>query len=146
MGRWIKNWFSNYERLDYPIECEGMFFHTVEAFYQANKIPRENAVLRKKVSEMDPASAKRFCSFRSRNFVLRPDWEQIKIEVMRYALNIKFGEGTYWRRRLKETEGLIIEHNNWHDNIWGDCNCPKCKRQPGQNLLGRLLMEIRDNE
>ena len=46
--------------------------------------------------------------------------------------------------KLLETgdEG-IVEWNNWHDNIWGDCICLKCEDIVGTNHLGKLLMRIR---
>lgn len=38
---------------------------------------------------------------------------------------------------------LIEDTTGWCDNIWGNCNCPNCRRIQGQNLLGRILMRIR---
>jgi predicted NAD-dependent protein-ADP-ribosyltransferase YbiA (DUF1768 family) len=38
----------------------------------------------------------------------------------------------------------LVEGTTWHDNIWGNCSCPKCKNIPGQNRLGKLLMQIRE--
>jgi predicted NAD-dependent protein-ADP-ribosyltransferase YbiA (DUF1768 family) len=37
---------------------------------------------------------------------------------------------------------LIVEGNWWHDNFWGDCQCPKCYKI-GANNLGKILMEVR---
>ena len=39
---------------------------------------------------------------------------------------------------------LLIEGNTWHDNYWGDCSCNRCKSKSGENMLGILLMELRD--
>lgn len=144
MSRWIKNWFSNFEKLDEPFRYHGMTFSTVEVFYQCMKIPKEKRSLRKQVSRMTPAAAKRFCSKRRRNFKLRSDWEEVKQKVMGRALGMKFAKGTTWRTRLENTTGLIIEKNNWHDNVWGDCICEKCQHVLGQNLLGKMLTGIRD--
>ena len=37
----------------------------------------------------------------------------------------------------------LVEGNYWHDNVWGDCSCEKCKNIKGQNLLGKQLMQVR---
>lgn len=39
----------------------------------------------------------------------------------------------------------LIEGNDWHDNYWGDCyrGDEHCTG-PGENMLGVLLMELRD--
>ena len=41
-------------------------------------------------------------------------------------------------------EELCENTTGWHDNIWGNCECPKCKDIIGKNLLGKALMEVRD--
>ena len=63
---------------------------------------------------------------------------------MRFALEIKFAQGTTWYQKLKRTKSYIVETNYHHDNIWGDCTCIGCENIVGQNLLGKLLMEIRE--
>lgn len=140
MPEWIKNWFSNMLPLDRPFVYDDIEFATVENFYQAMKAPRERRDLREKIAAMPPHAAKRF----ARRIELRPDWEQIKVEVMRFALRQKFAPGTSWYERLLETEGQIVERNNWHDNFYGDCMCGrKACESAGANILGRLLMELR---
>jgi hypothetical protein len=37
-----------------------------------------------------------------------------------------------------------LEGNNWHDNTWGNCLCDKCKGIEGKNLLGNILMQVRE--
>jgi predicted NAD-dependent protein-ADP-ribosyltransferase YbiA (DUF1768 family) len=46
---------------------------------------------------------------------------------------------------LETGEALLIEGNTWHDQIWGDCRCgrPECA-EPGLNLLGQILMSVRE--
>jgi predicted NAD-dependent protein-ADP-ribosyltransferase YbiA (DUF1768 family) len=73
-----------------------------------------------------------------RRVILRPDWEAVKVDVMRSVLKCKFkGE---LLERLKSVEEDIIEHNTWGDTFWGVCN------GRGDNVLGKLLMELRDND
>ena len=88
-----------------------------------------------------PGGAKRF----GRQILLRPDWDTIKVRIMREILRRKFGyEHPDLRKRLMMLEDDIIEHNMWHDNFWGSCVCLNCLLIEGENYLGRLLMEIRD--
>ena len=78
-----------------------------------------------------------------RQLKLREDWESIKVKVMRDILAAKFSDPTL-ARRLKETQGQLSEDNTWHDQIWGNCVCSIHKDTPGRNLLGVLLMGLRD--
>ena len=41
-------------------------------------------------------------------------------------------------------EELVEDTTSWHDNIWGNCGCPRCRNIHGQNLLGKALMQVRD--
>ena len=68
---------------------------------------------------------------------LRPDWEEVKVQVMRELLYAKFSEEPL-RGMLKATGDQHLEEgNNWGDTFWGVC------RGRGENWLGKLLMEVR---
>lgn len=76
---------------------------------------------------------------------LREDWEEIKSQVMLDCLRNKFAAGSMLARALQDTgKEILVEGNLWHDNTWGDCKCNHCCDIKGQNLLGRLLMQVRD--
>lgn len=73
------------------------------------------------------------------SLLLRPDWESVKVEVMREVLWNKFTENLNLLQRLIQTgDVLLVEGNTWGDTFWGECD------GKGQNHLGRLLMEIRE--
>jgi ribA/ribD-fused uncharacterized protein len=129
--------------MDTPLVYQGISYPTVEHFYQAMKTPKDALDVRRSIAACRTAGqAKRL----GRGVDLRPDWEFIKVDVMRGVLQQKFAPGTWWYGKLMKTgDEAIVEWNRWHDNFWGDCTCDKCKTIPGQNLLGRLLMEIREN-
>lgn len=75
---------------------------------------------------------------------LRPDWEGVKIHMMRVTLYLKFNQHPNLLKKLVNTgEEILVETNTWHDNIWGQCMCSKCSKIVGQNWLGKLLMELR---
>lgn len=116
----------------------GIEFPTSEHVYVAAKTL--DVSLRKKIAEIStPGQAKRF----GRTFEIRSDWEKIKVSMMENILRRKF-EQPDLRARLLKIEGAIIEHNQWHDNFWGVCQCGKgCSF--GENVLGRLLMVLRED-
>ena len=124
------------------IVLDGVLYPTVEHAFQAAKMVNESdrlAISRAKT----PGQAKRI----GRSGLMRSDWEEIKVEVMHQCLLRKFLLNPFLREKLRETgDEELVEGNTWHDNCWGDCFCPKCANKPGLNHLGRLLMEIRDND
>jgi len=90
---------------------------------------------------LTPGQAKRL----GRKVTLRPDWEQVKVNVMRDLLEAKFGGRLDGRDLLLSTgDAELIEGNNWHDTFWGQCKCP-IHQGHGLNVLGTLLMEVRDD-
>lgn len=67
---------------------------------------------------------------------------------MEEVLRAKFKD-TALQNLLRKTKGFkLIEGNLWHDNHWGSCTCKKRRvcQLPGKNILGILLMKIRDEE
>ncbi len=72
------------------------------------------------------------------------EWDKIKISRMEDVLRAKFSQN-HLRKMLIGTKGMeLVEGNYWHDNYWGDCYCNSCKYIEGQNILGKVLMKIRD--
>lgn len=114
----------------------GQIWPSVEHYFQAVKT---NDPLRREAIRLasSPGEAKSMGTSRSQT-VLRPDWEAIKIRVMRYALRHKFvpvnSEGAYL---LNTGHALLIEGNDWGDRFWGMVN------GGGENWLGHLLMARR---
>lgn len=130
--------FSNF--FEAPIRCEGMVFGTSEALWQALKtLDKEE---RLKFTYLNPSEAKRL----GRRVKLREDWEDVKYNYMVAVLELKFKQHPDLQEILLSTgdEELIENTTGWHDNIWGDCNCAKCRDIKGRNLLGKALMEVRD--
>lgn len=76
---------------------------------------------------------------RSRAQPLRPDWEQVKDDLMKTALLAKFRQNDDIRRILLSTgDAHLIEHTK-NDSYWGDGG-----DGTGKNKLGLLLMEVRE--
>jgi hypothetical protein len=74
-----------------------------------------------------------------RRCTLRSDWEQVKIGVMTGVLLAKFSQNPLLREGLRSTGTKRLEETNyWNDTFWGVC------KGKGDNMLGKLLMEVRD--
>ena len=68
----------------------------------------------------------------------RPDWDQIKVDVMRDILREKAKQHEYVSRKLLETSDRPLIEMSWRDSFWG-----WGADQNGENMLGRLWMEVR---
>lgn len=118
----------------YPckIAYDGMTFPSVEAAFQAAKTL--DKIERVQFQTMDASTAKRV----GRRVKLRPDWESVKIGIMRELVACKFLNSEELRDKLIATgDAELIEGNTWGDRFWGVCN------GSGRNELGRILMEVR---
>jgi N-glycosidase YbiA len=129
------------------VEVFGCIFPTAEHAFQAAKSTRFED-LNKILAIKSASAAKRA----ARKFELRPDWEDIKVDVMRQVLAAKF----FWPRggannslavKLVRTHPHhLVEGNDWGDKFWGCVRPPDVQNGPwvGANHLGILLMERRD--
>lgn len=68
----------------------------------------------------------------------RRDWDEIKVGVMRAILRAKANQHEYVRRKLLATGDRELVENSWRDDFWG-----WGLNRDGQNMLGKLWMEIR---
>lgn len=129
------------------IEPDGTF---VEAEYQAyaktaDPEKRQWVLEAKKPFGVDGAKQ------RGRAVPLRPDHDAVKFQVMAAFVGKKFRDHESLREQLVATgRVLMVEGNDWHDNVWGDCTCgnadgkhPRCL-EPGLNWLGLILMTWRE--
>lgn len=114
---------------------EGIVWPTAEHAYQAAKTLDENQ--RMNILEMNtPGATKKY----GRTVTLRPDWDDVKLEIMEEIVRAKFEQNSVLQTMLLYTEDLeIIEGNTWGDTFWGVCN------GVGENHLGKILMRIRDD-
>ena len=133
------DWLSNFSQHAFRDE-EGTLWRTVEHFYQAMKTA--DGIEQGKIwSALTPGQAKRM----GQKVKMRNDWDHIKIEYMCDGVTWKFFQNKDIQKLLISTiDYKLIEGNNWHDNIWGDCTCSKCENKKGENLLGKILMIVRE--
>jgi ribA/ribD-fused uncharacterized protein len=116
--------------------------------YQAMKVVKTDVETRARIAAMSPYDAKRA----GKRVKLRPDWNNIKLDVMRLGIDMKFDFGTKEADILAaDTDDKIVEYNTWHDNYWGICMCHgvngghgmRFSCTFGHNHLGKILMARR---
>src|SRR5438309_1415027 len=74
-----------------------------------------------------------------RRLTVRGDWELVKLHVMRKVVLLKFRQHDDLAGKLLATGSeVLVEANEWGDRYWGTC------QGVGQNWLGKVLMETRD--
>lgn len=119
-----------------PVEYEGIVYPSSEHAYQAAKTLNKD--LRGAFAEItSPAEVKRL----GQTITMRPDWDDVKINVMRDIVTAKFEQNPELMKMLMATKGHdLIEGNTWGDTFWGECPIGK-----GRNELGKILMSIRDD-
>lgn len=118
---------------------EGDKYSTSEHAFQAAKCTNR-ADKERIIEAKTPGLAKRIGG----TIPLRSDWEEIKDSIMENVLKAKFDDERM-REFLNDTKGYeLIEGNYWHDQYWGTCTCSRHHNTPGKNVLGILLMKIRD--
>ena len=75
---------------------------------------------------------------RSRARPLRPDWDQVKDEIMLRAVRAKFTQHVDLAALLLSTGGALIVECSRRDTYWGDGGDGS-----GANRLGQILMAVR---
>ena len=128
--RWLSNFWIT------PIIIDGKQYRSVEHYFQACKADNDatHEIIR---SQRTPGDAKRF----AKTITLRKGWNGMRIDVMRSGLQAKFDQHPDLQEKLMATYPReLVEGNKWHDTFWG----VDLETQEGQNHLGRLLMEIRE--
>lgn len=121
------------------VTVHGVEGPTAEHVFQALKTFDEDE--RRRVLECQtPGEAKRM----GRRVTLNPDWDNVKIDVMRSVVRAKFTQNVELGHRLIRTKDIpLIEGNNWGDTHWGMVWDDNAVRWVGHNHLGRILMEVR---
>lgn len=115
------------------IYIDGKSYKTVEHAYQAHKTLNESSRELIRLSK-SPSDAKKL----GRGVEIRPDWDAIKIDLMKSFIRKKF-ENPFLRPMLIETgDAELVYGNTWNDRFWGVC------RGSGLNWLGKILMEVRE--
>ena len=126
--------FSNFSA--HGFELDGEYWPTTEHYFQAQKFLGTPQVDRIRQAKTPKDAAK---MGRSRQLPLRQDWEQVKDDMMRKTVLRKFETHADIREILLATDDEEIVENAPGDYYWG-CG----KDGSGKNMLGHILMEVRE--
>jgi len=113
-----------------PFHLDGVEWQTVEHYYQAAKT--DDPEVKEMIREAETAAeAMRI----GQVLDVRPDWEEIRDDVIRRAYYAKFKAHKKWRRILISTHGTPLHDASPRKHpYWG---------VKGKDRLGQILMEVR---
>lgn len=152
--------FFSRDRADFPflsnfypcsVELDGTLWPNTEAYYQAQKsdnpeyrariLKRPEGRWSKKVgnSYLEDGQFPPKSWFRTHSEDLRTDWKSRKVEVMRRGLHAKFTQNENLRLALLNTGTAKLIEDSPNDSFWGLGEDGR-----GNNLLGKMLMELRE--
>lgn len=133
MSKWVGKFQGKLDFLSNMYKCriefDGLTYPSTENFYQAMKCkyPHE----REKFTTINPYESKKL----GRVVEVRSDWEEIKIIIMKQAIDLKFEDKHLQDLLIHVHDNDLVEENNWGDTFWGICN------GVGKNYLGQILKD-----
>ncbi len=140
----IKGFFGEYRFLSnfWPAKVflDDIEYKSVELAYQAAKWEKEDRDYFQKCSELESVDYNRK---NIPNSYAKEIWDKNKFEIMENLVTQKFNPDLNPEnyKKLLETENKNLEEMNWWEDLYWGTN----KNGVGQNMLGKILMEIRKN-
>lgn len=127
----------------YPMRVNGIRILTSEALYQACRFPHLPEVQRMIIGENSPMTAKmRSKPYRKDS---RRDWDHVRVRIMRWCLRMKLASNwSSFSELLLRTGNRPIVEQSRKDEFWGAKVVGDGSTLVGMNVLGRLLMELRE--
>lgn len=129
-------WLSNFTPV--KVVYEGIEYPSVEHAYMSAKSDDMEWKSKCADKQITAAQIKR----ESRKIILRPDWDEIKLDIMETCLREKFSKEPFKSKLAATGDEYIQEGNTWGDKFWG----VDLESGEGFNYLGKIIMEIRDEK
>ena len=127
----------------FPLVVNDVPVRTSEALYQACRFPHLPEVQKVIIDQRSPMTAK--MKGKPYRDVSRSDWENVRINIMRWCLRVKLAQNwTAFGHLLLETNTRPIVEQSAKDDFWG-AKPVDDNSLSGMNVLGRLLMELRES-
>ena len=138
--------FSNFGRT--PLVVDGVPFDCTEKLFQIMKFTDD--VSRKAIYSVKGQTIKMKAKHFEKAGTVRPDWGEIIVDAMKFCLMEKFRQSEAFREELERSRGLYIVEDQTtfpkkSPDTWGVKLSADGSEFVGPNLMGRLLMELRDN-
>jgi len=126
----------------FPVNVNGLRIFTSEALYQACRFPHRPEVQRLIIGQASPMTAK--MKSKPYRHDSRPDWDQVRVKIMRWSLRVKLAQNwVKFSDLLLATGDRPIVEESRRDDFWGAKPIDEVMLV-GTNVLGRLLMELRE--
>jgi ribA/ribD-fused uncharacterized protein len=119
----------------FRITFEGQTFDTSEAAYHYQRFTKAHD---RRAVQYAYSAHDAFRYAQDNKHRQRPDWDDVKVGVMRRILVAKAWQHEYVRRKLLATGDRELVEDSWRDGFWG-----WGPNRNGQNVLGKLWMEVR---
>ena len=131
------------------LEVEGIPFKSSEHLFQTLKFATPASITAVYQSKSPKMTAKHWQKVGGHR---REDWGEIILDVMKFCLQKKYEQCPEFRAELDSTQGYNIvelqdrksDKASSRANAWGVKS--KGQNYEGPNIMGRLLMELRDGE
>ena len=119
----------------FAIEWDGKLYMTSEHVYHSEKFQDEEMkeLIRKTRSAHDA-----FKLAHANEDKYRPDWNDVRIGIMKKILHVKVSQHPYVKKKLLQSGDRELIEDSWRDNFWG-----WGPDKDGANHLGKLWMEVR---
>jgi N-glycosidase YbiA len=124
--------FSNYYKSRFFVF--GRWWNWSEAPYQAAKTNIESEIVQ--IHQAIKANDTRLLG---QQVTIRPDWDEVKYEIMKEVCKAKFLQCHDLRKILMDTGDEELIEDSKVDYYWG-CGADGS----GKNMLGKVLMELRE--
>jgi ribA/ribD-fused uncharacterized protein len=121
----------------FAVIWKGFRFDTSEAVYHYEKFPNNELIQYQIRTALSAHEALQIA--RENAFLRRPDWNDIKVPIMKGILITKAQQHRYIRQKLLETGNKTLIEDSWRDDFWG-----WGKDKNGKNMMGELWMELRE--
>jgi hypothetical protein len=122
----------------FTLQWKGLRFDTSEAVYHWEKFTGTDYHELRDQIRTAPSAHEAFKLAERHREWRRPDWDTVKVGVMREILRAKVAQHEYVKRKLLATGDRELIEDSWRDDFWG-----WGPERNGRNQLGKLWMEIR---
>jgi len=129
-----------------PLVVDGVEFNCAEQLFQVMKF--SDSAVRKDIHSRAGQPIKMWAKHWEKDVGVRPDWGEIIVDALKFCLMTKWEQSEAFRSELARTgDRFIVEvQNNSRKpaDTYSSKLTPDGRTWSGPNLMGRLLMELRD--
>jgi len=127
--------FTNFAR--HSVQYEDKTYATSEHLFQAFKFLTDYPDLADELRRL-PTPRDAFNFARQNRAFIRRDWMEVRVQMMKIAVDAKFRQHDDLRQMLLDTQDAELIEDSPIDAFWG-CGSDKT----GVNMLGQILMALR---